>query len=151
MSTFNSNGNESYLHVMYIIYFCTILFQVLLVCDHSKRFYRNSNTIALQKVTYLRAKSFRFIKIYIVHLYASSSLLRFFPQRFWKATEWTNSSQDNAENRIVINIIEILLLFFLKNCCCAESINKYNLGKEYYLSFEHHTSSRWIRDFPHVE
>ena len=64
MSTFNSNGNESYLHVMYIIYFCTILFQVLLVCDHSKRFYINSNTIALQKVTYLRAKSFRFIKIY---------------------------------------------------------------------------------------
>ena len=65
MSTFNSNGHESYLHVMYIIYFCTILFQVLLVCDHSKRFYINSNTIALQKVTYLRAKSFRFIKIYI--------------------------------------------------------------------------------------
>ena len=64
MSTFNSNGNESYLHVMYIIYFCTILFQVLLVCDHSKRFYINSNIIALQKVTYLRAKSFRFIKIY---------------------------------------------------------------------------------------
>ena len=68
MSTFNSNGHESYLHVMYIIYFCTILFQVLLVCDHSKRFYINSNTIALQKVTYLRAKSFRFIKIYI-HIY----------------------------------------------------------------------------------
>ena len=140
----------NHLHVMYIIYFCTILFQVLLVCDHSKRFYINSNTIALQKVTYLRAKSFRFIKIYM-YPYASSSLLRFFPQRFWKATEWTNSSQDNAENRIVINIIEILLLFFLKNCCCAESINKYNLGQEYYLSFEHHTSSRWIRDFPQVE